>query len=365
VIHEEARDSGDLVILDTWTEAVTFASSHPIVFNSHQWLGFRHPDPEHVHYESIVNASEAVCRKHGHLEAELYLWVDLHSIPQKCVDSKLSAIASIAVYACCASYFVVVAPEAVHTDTNQLCNAETYARRGWCRLEQWSFMAVCGVEHMYLLENSEQNELVNLSEMSDWLENSSLVFGGDFTVESDKYTLVDVTLGLYGFMLICGKEGEEEPVLTKTLSNHSAPIKKARVQDVLPAHKKGNVFPEIYFKGLERLLEEEIELGKSNSSAQGCFSKDDFDNFLVAAQAFESIQGRSLSDHLVSRTETSTSGKALRQLAETTGDHLFSHTRSNASANSRGQDSTRSAERSAEESGTVIRISDTKSKLSV
>lgn len=363
VTHEFARDAGDLLILDTWTEAVTFASTHPIVFNSHQWLGWKHPDPENVHYESIVFASEAVCRKHGHLESELYLWVDLHSIPQKCLDSKLSAIASIAVYACCATYFVVVAPEAIHTDSKLNCNAETYARRGWCRLEQWAFMGICGVEHMYLLESTHQVELVNLSEMSDWMANSSLVFGGDFTVEGDKYALVDVTLGLYGFVLICGEPEEEEPIVTKMLTNQSAqlPSRRTRLQDVVSESNKAKVFPEKYFHGLERLLEQEIELGQTNKSAQGCFSKDDFDNFLVAAQAFEKIQGRSLHHRLVSRTETASSGQELRKLAEESlGGDFFSHTKSNASRSSGGPAST---------SGTLehdsVRISATRSQINV
>eukprot|EP00966_Prymnesium_polylepis_P103549 2397556-Prymnesium_polylepis.1 len=130
VNHESARNDGSLLMLDTWSEAVAFAKSNPVVFHSHQWLGFRMPDPWNIHYSSMVRVGELLCREHGHTEDELFFWVDFHSIPQACLDSKLGAIASIAVYACCARYFAVVAPDAVHADLKETCNAASYARRG-------------------------------------------------------------------------------------------------------------------------------------------------------------------------------------------------------------------------------------------
>ena len=40
----QVRNAGDLVMLDTWDEAVTFGQEHPVVFISHQWLAFKTPE---------------------------------------------------------------------------------------------------------------------------------------------------------------------------------------------------------------------------------------------------------------------------------------------------------------------------------
>lgn len=292
VTHEIARDRGDLIVLDTWRQAVYFAMHHPIVFISHQWLCFSHPDPDHLHYNSIVAACEALCAEDNHSDDDLHIWVDLQSIPQMCVDMKLCAIASIAVYACCARYFVVVAPQTTHRDTFQPCNAESYARRGWCRLEQWAFMGICGVQHMYLFESAKKTQLLNLQDVEGWLENSTYVFGGDFTVESDKHTLVDVTLGLYGFMLMNEKDvGEDSP--THRESDSDQPDQTYHLREMVPAHRKSIIFPELYFKGLDRLLEEEVRFAlKHPDGASQCFNREDLDNFFSAASFFQQIQGR-------------------------------------------------------------------------
>ena len=61
VPHEEARDGGQLRILDQWQDAMAFARSHPICFISHQWLGLATPDPKNVHYPGMVEAG--ACRQ--------------------------------------------------------------------------------------------------------------------------------------------------------------------------------------------------------------------------------------------------------------------------------------------------------------
>ena len=37
-----------------------------------------------------------------------------------------------------------------HTDSGVACDVETYLRRGWCRLEQWAFMSVHGINNMFM-----------------------------------------------------------------------------------------------------------------------------------------------------------------------------------------------------------------------
>ena len=80
----------------------------------------------------MVKAGEALCVEQGLDETELFMWVDVLSIPQKNVTSKLAAIESIAVYACCSRYFVTCAPETTHADSGIVCNPASYLNRGVC-----------------------------------------------------------------------------------------------------------------------------------------------------------------------------------------------------------------------------------------
>jgi len=291
VPHEEARDKGLLRILDRWEDAMAFATSNPICFNSHQWLGLTAPDPKNVHYPAMIQAGQALCRKHGLEEEELWVWVDFFSIPQLNKASQLSAINSIAVYASCCKFFLVCAIDTVHEDTEMPCNPASYSRRGWCRLEQWSFMGVHGVAHMYLLESAGR-ELVQLKEKRGWLKESIRVMDGSFTMESDKPKLVDAILGLYAFMKVSLVSGC--PHLHE-------------LHELLKEHKE-EVFPIEYFGGLEQLLEQELELARSGAGGGSAFSDKDFETVLLAREAFSRVQGRMLPEDLTRRlTQRSTS----------------------------------------------------------
>jgi len=198
--YEEARDAGVLRCCDTMEAAVSFAADHPLVFVSHQWLSASHPDPHSQHYPIILEAAEALCAEHGLDPSKLHLWLDYHSIPQANEATKWLAIGSIALYAACSHFFVVAAPHALHVDSSppRRVDAETYLRRGWCRLEQWAFIAINGTQQMYVYETS----LARIAERRRWIEESVNVFQGDFTLESDKAHLVDVVLGLYGLAVV-------------------------------------------------------------------------------------------------------------------------------------------------------------------
>ena len=97
-----------------------------------------------VHYPAMVEAGEELLKEKNLSEDNLFMWVDVFSIPQANASSKLTAIGTIAVYACCCEFFVACVPTTTHVDNGLTCNAETYLRRGWCRLEQWAFMSVHG-----------------------------------------------------------------------------------------------------------------------------------------------------------------------------------------------------------------------------
>eukprot|EP00966_Prymnesium_polylepis_P111232 2572968-Prymnesium_polylepis.2 len=53
------------------------------------------------------------------------------SIPQKNVRMQQLAIDSLAVYASCCRYFIIVAPPAAHADSKKACDPDTYLKRGW------------------------------------------------------------------------------------------------------------------------------------------------------------------------------------------------------------------------------------------
>ena len=55
------------------------------------------------------------------------------SIPQANATLQKLAVESLAAYASTTRYFLVLAPEAIHTDTLKLCNQATYNKRGWVR----------------------------------------------------------------------------------------------------------------------------------------------------------------------------------------------------------------------------------------
>jgi len=167
-----------------------------ILFISHQWLSFAHPDPEGVQLRTLQRvllgmlsgrtldimdeASWLALSKnssflstseflqlfpfHRGLAAEdftkelqdAYIWLDYFSVPQPAsaqeqqelisgigaaeLTSNLQALAihSIPYYIERSAFFFVVAPEAKHADTGEVCDLESWRARGWCRLEEYA-----------------------------------------------------------------------------------------------------------------------------------------------------------------------------------------------------------------------------------
>ena len=89
------------------------------------------------------------------------------------------SISSLAIYAHACRYFVVVAPATVHVDSMRPCNKESYARRGWCRLEQAARMAVGGLTNMFVYDDYR---LIAFDSNDGWARDAVHVFEGDFTV---------------------------------------------------------------------------------------------------------------------------------------------------------------------------------------
>mmetsp|Transcript_55015 Transcript_55015/g.131121 ORF Transcript_55015/g.131121 Transcript_55015/m.131121 type:complete len:633 (-) Transcript_55015:98-1996(-) len=178
--------------------ALTCPEERDIVhFISHEWLGFEHPDPdgerlqtmqsifqamadgqartffaEHEFQALLTGVSMAAAKKvqsvekkvneRWHFEEEHiqehvthgYVWLDYHSIPQeKDTDSFLDAVNSIPYYVNRCNYFWVCAAGAVHQDLKQPRNLQTWAGRGWCRLEDMTNL-LCRTLKMPLVVSS-------------------------------------------------------------------------------------------------------------------------------------------------------------------------------------------------------------------
>merc|ERR1712217_383973 len=79
-----------------------------------------------------------------------------------------------------------------------------------------------------------------VEEKKDWYSQSIKVFMGDFTVDDDKWKLVDTVMGLWYLALLNEKRAD------------NAMLKK------LVQTNKEEVFPKLYFKELIEMLEESV-----------------------------------------------------------------------------------------------------------
>ena len=81
---------------------------------------------------------------------------DYCSIPQTTNDThqaQACAIQSLSAYASCAAAFIIVAPEVIHHDTGERCDAATYHHRMWCRAEQFCHVVRNGFENMWFADS--------------------------------------------------------------------------------------------------------------------------------------------------------------------------------------------------------------------
>jgi len=234
-----------------------------------------------------------------------------------------------------------------HADSRVACDAETYLRRGWCRLEQWAFMSVHGIGQMWMSGASPPAKrlrwrqaakvssittawmgarappvrvlprkpaappptaaLTKLGAKPGWLSQSIRVMDGDFTVPEDKEQLVDVVLGLYAFTAVTG---EDEGGLQHLIDD-----------------MKEVVFPAAHFGNLVGRLEAELECSRkdfsstftslralaTSTSKQGrsVFQSSDFEAMLTAKEAYLRVQGKGLNAELKTKLEQRGSHLAL------------------------------------------------------
>lgn len=168
-----------------------------VVFISHTWLGYCHPDPklEQLHalqriLGRIINGRhdipctwlDRMLLGNRRIEAKACkeqftgaaLWMDYWCIPQAVDDPMISqlqqiAIRSIPAYVARANYFMVLAPPCTHTDQGQVWGHQEWLMRAWCRLEMMCHV-FSKVDGQIIVAESESR--VYLAVNHQWLHNA-------------------------------------------------------------------------------------------------------------------------------------------------------------------------------------------------
>lgn len=209
--HQQLLSEGKLL---QWTPGMF------CLFVSHQWLGQQHCDPDgkqmetlrgllrslidgsikvysgliqFIAYQRVSKISVDECKK---IENG-FLWLDWASIPQLSMRSAgewpnmeehvQQGISSIPAYADASDMMFVLCPPLQHSQTEEVCSLETWAKRGWCRLE---LAAASFTQHQkpLVVANSPTNSyLVSTSE--PFFDAPGL---GVFSQEADRVKLLPV-----------------------------------------------------------------------------------------------------------------------------------------------------------------------------
>ena len=134
-----------------------------VIFVSHQWLSFTHPDPHgqqvavlratllgvidgslHVEPDTVsIPAGKALSASTRQAVGDGYIFLDWYAIPQ--ITSRVEgmneettktdaalAVQSIPAYVEVASLFIALVPGLLHSDTGLVCNYASWLSRGWC-----------------------------------------------------------------------------------------------------------------------------------------------------------------------------------------------------------------------------------------
>jgi len=152
--HETLRDQELLTTLDDLQSIDDFRSTknYIIIFLSHQWLGWMHPDPRGAQWAIMQQTVAFIAHQsRRHLE-ECWVWVDYCGIPQRNPSVQQLAIDSLPIYAYNSDFFIIVAPKAIHHDTREEQDLHSYNGRMWCRAEQLSRICKCGTERLYIAD---------------------------------------------------------------------------------------------------------------------------------------------------------------------------------------------------------------------
>jgi len=235
VSYETLRGAHQLQYFDSIESLAMIAQSGRfVVFISHQWTSWQHPDPTNTQYKVMVAAVEHVAQRMGWDLNRVLVWADYCAIPQSNESEQLEAIKSLPGYVSCATAFVIVAPTVRHSNKEEDCDLQSYRNRMWCRVEQLCFLMAKSADAMFVATGEDAGSIAPASQDTGWLRENLYVFEGVATDEGDKIKLVTPLLGLYATMLLGERErgtGTNDAALTETqrlfrsvLSDTSRPL---------------------------------------------------------------------------------------------------------------------------------------------
>lgn len=202
--HETVRDRGLLHSIDTAEAAVEFCRLDGVVFISHQWAGYSHPDPYGTKYEAIGKAVRELQRRGVRAN---WIWLDYCCIPQENNVQQQSAINSMFAYASFCTTFLSLAPTCTHVDSGEELTAETRHQRLWCLLELLCFTVSRAGRHdeAFLYTDDGLDEDEPLSEQALGVMNGTSTCCQLCHASSnpcDKQRVVSVMLGIYWRLLV-------------------------------------------------------------------------------------------------------------------------------------------------------------------
>ena len=210
-VHQELKSRG---FLTRWQDV---PSDSEIIFVSHEWLSWAHPDPEGEQLRVLCRVLGRL--KRGELDTEMdpmhtiwykhkfttyggdwkamlkrtYVWVDWFSMPQPGSEKEEEigkermavlraegsmAIRSIPAYVERSDFIMILVPSLYHSDRNVPTCYRTWRRRGWCLLELYAATMARDSSNPPLLVRSERGSPIWTSP----LETLKLSIGlADFT----------------------------------------------------------------------------------------------------------------------------------------------------------------------------------------
>mmetsp|Transcript_44755 Transcript_44755/g.104273 ORF Transcript_44755/g.104273 Transcript_44755/m.104273 type:complete len:619 (-) Transcript_44755:323-2179(-) len=153
--HEELKVRGEVRVLDK--------TMGQTIFVSHQWVSFKHPDPDAKQFRVLqknleqlilgeiqINLPPVVELYQGRVKCPkatffrdqpLNVWYDYFSIPQgmgtKATADRALAIESIPSYCFQSVLFIILCPSLPHAELEgEVLGFNSWSERGWCRLER-------------------------------------------------------------------------------------------------------------------------------------------------------------------------------------------------------------------------------------
>ena len=116
LLHEQARNRNLLIFVDTVEAFNDEFRAKVTIFFSHEWTAFKEPDPDGGQYRVMCSTLHEMAELTGRPLGEIYVWVDLFSMPQACRKAGKLAINALPVLASLCTYFVIVCPPLQHKD---------------------------------------------------------------------------------------------------------------------------------------------------------------------------------------------------------------------------------------------------------